>query len=77
MGTEGIVTWGQDQWATLGYPLPPNASTKERERWGSMDPSEQARAWWLLMTHGNMSDTSTEAELQAFIVGRLKKNAAP
>lgn len=72
MGTEGIVKWGQDQWAMLGYPLPPNAGPKERERWSNMGVDQQRRVWWLLMTGGNMSDMSTEAELQAFIVEHLR-----
>jgi hypothetical protein len=56
-----------EEWATKGYPVPP---TWERHPsvWNMMSPEDQRLHWWMLLSGGSMSDTSTEEDLRAFIL---------
>jgi hypothetical protein len=78
----GIDLVTPEQWATKGYPMPPKwkgngPSGASKEEWAKTDPKDQRLYWWMLMSGGNMSDMSTEEDLQEFILNGGKHTKGP
>jgi hypothetical protein len=63
----GIDLVTPEQWATKGYPVPPEFKESEEE-WHAKPIPDQRGFWWFKMSGGSMSDMSTEKDLRDFIL---------